>query len=40
MNQKFEKTYPHYPFADLVGLGIAFAGLFAQHSEKKRTRSN
>jgi hypothetical protein len=26
--------------ARCVGLGIAFAGLFAQNSEKKRTRSS
>ena len=32
MNQNFEKTYPHYSFAGLVGLGIAVAGLFARNS--------
>ncbi len=40
MNQKFEKTDPHYPVAGLVGLGIAIAGLLAPHSEKKQTRAN
>ena len=30
MYESFEKTYPHYPFAALVGLGIAFAGLFTR----------
>ena len=32
MSQTFEKTYPQHPFANLVGLGIAFAGLFARKS--------
>ncbi len=32
MYESFEKTYPHHPFADLVGLGIALAGLFARVS--------
>jgi hypothetical protein len=36
MYQSFEKTYPHYAFAELVGLGIALAGLFTQVSEKNR----
>jgi hypothetical protein len=40
MNQNFEKTYPHYSFAGLVGLAIAVAGLFTQNSEEKRTHSN
>jgi hypothetical protein len=40
MNRNFEKTYPHYPFAGLVGLGIAVFGLLTQVSEKKRTGSN
>ncbi len=35
MNESFEKTYPRYPFAELVGLGIACAGLFTRLSEKK-----
>ena len=34
MNQNFEKTYPHYTFAGLVGLGIAVAGLLAPVSKK------
>ncbi len=34
MYESFEKSYPHYPFAGLVGLGIALAGLFTQVSEK------
>ncbi len=34
MNQNFEKTYPHYTFAGLVGLGIAVAGLLTLVSEK------
>ncbi len=33
MYENFEKTYPHHPFADLVGLGIALAGRFARRSE-------
>ena len=40
MSQNFEKTYLHYPFAELVGFGIAFVGMFKQSSEKKRTRAN
>ncbi len=40
MNQSFEKTYPHYTFAGLVGLAIAVAGLFTQNSGKRRTDSN
>lgn len=36
MYQSFEKTYPHYPFAELVGLGIAVAGLLRQVSEKNQ----
>ena len=36
MRQSFEKTYPRYPFAELVGLGIALAGLFTRDSEKSR----
>ncbi len=39
MTQSFENTYPHYPFAELVGLGIALVGLFAPDSEKKPARS-
>ena len=35
MYESFEKTYPRYPFAELVGLGIALAGLFPQGSEKQ-----
>ncbi len=35
MYQSFEKIYPHYPFAELVGLGIALAGLFARGSENQ-----
>ena len=35
MYESFEKTYPHHPFADLVGLGIAVAELLAQAPEKK-----
>jgi len=34
MYESFEKTYPHYPFAELVGLGIALAGLFARAPDK------
>jgi hypothetical protein len=30
MYESFEKTYPHYPFAELVGLGVALAGLFTR----------
>jgi hypothetical protein len=40
MNRNFEKTYPHYPFAGLVGLGIAVFGLLTQSSGKKRIRSS
>jgi hypothetical protein len=36
MYQSFEKTYRHYPFAELVGLGIALAGLLRQVSEKNK----
>ncbi len=35
MYESFEKTYPHHPFAELVGLGIALAGLFARDSEQQ-----
>ncbi len=35
MYESFEKTYPHYPFAELVGLGITLARLFTQDSEKQ-----
>ncbi len=35
MYENFEKTYPHHPFAELVGLGIALAGLFARGSEQQ-----
>jgi len=35
MHESFEKTYPHHPFAGLVGLAIAFAGLFARVPEKQ-----
>ena len=34
MYESFEKTYPHHPFAGLVSLGIALAGMFARVSEK------
>ena len=34
MDESFEKTYPHQPFAGLIGLGIAVAGLLTQTSEK------
>ena len=34
MYENFEKTYPHYPFAELVGLGITLARLFTQDSQK------
>ncbi len=34
MYESFEKTYPHYPFGELVGLGIALARLFTGDSEK------
>ncbi len=37
MYESFEKTYPHYPFGELVGLGIALARLFARDSEKQAT---
>ncbi len=30
MYESFEKTYPHYPFAGLISLGIAFAELFTR----------
>ena len=33
MYESFEKTYPHYPFAGLVGLGIALAGLFKKQGQ-------
>jgi hypothetical protein len=39
MTQSFEKTYPRYTFAELVGLGIACAGLFARDSKKKPAHS-
>ncbi len=35
MDKSFEKTYPHQPFAGLVGLGIAVARLFTQAPEKQ-----
>ncbi len=35
MYESFEKTYPHHPFAELVGLGIALAGRFARVSEQQ-----
>ncbi len=35
MYESFEKTYPNQPFAGLIGLGIAVAGLLTQASEKK-----
>ncbi len=35
MYESFEKTYPCHPFAELVGLGIALAGLLARASEKQ-----
>ncbi len=35
MYESFEKTYPHHPFAELVGLGIALAGRFARGSEQQ-----
>ena len=35
MNESFEKTYPRHPFAELVGLGIALAGLFTRVSERQ-----
>ena len=35
MYESFEKTYSRYPFAELVGLGVAFARLFARVSEKQ-----
>ncbi len=35
MYESFEKTYPHQPFAGLVGLAIAVAGLLTQASDKK-----
>jgi hypothetical protein len=35
MYESFEKTYPRYPFAELVGLGIALAKRFARGSEKQ-----
>ncbi len=35
MYENFEKTYPHHPFAELVDLGIALAGLFARVSEQQ-----
>ncbi len=37
MYESFEKTYPHYPFAELVGLGITLARLFTRDSEKQAT---
>ena len=40
MNQKFEKTYPNYTFAGLVGLAIAVAGLFTRRTGKRPTGSN
>ncbi len=35
MYESFEKTYPHHPFAELVGLGIALAGRFARVSAQR-----
>ncbi len=35
MDESFEKTYPHQPFAGLVGLGIAVARLFTPAPEKQ-----
>ncbi len=34
MQKSFERTYPHYAFSGLVGLGISLAGRFAQAAEK------
>ncbi len=35
MYESFEKAYPHHPFAELVGLAIALAGLIARGSEQQ-----
>jgi hypothetical protein len=35
MNESFEKTYPRYPFAELVGLGIAVAKVFARKTKNQ-----
>ncbi len=35
MYESFEKAYPHHPFAELVGLGIALARRFARGSEQQ-----
>ncbi len=35
MTESFEETYPRYPFAALVGFGLAFAGLVASTPAKQ-----
>ncbi len=32
--KSFEETYPHYPFAELVGLGIAVAQLIIRRKRR------
>ena len=34
-HESFEETYPRYPFAALVGFGLAFAGLVARAPAKQ-----
>ncbi len=35
VTESFEETYPRYPFAALVGFGLAFAGLVARAPAKR-----
>ncbi len=35
MPESFEETYPRYPFAALVGFGLASAGLIARAPWKR-----